>query len=160
MKEELHQVIRNHRLATLTMGLLGNSVEKRICTALKKLSCSTSNNDDSLWQQRRKNIMHNVTMFIPVSSGWERLHPNMLHRKQGLISLMFTFDSINEQSEDVVSAVSNITPGTVVIIGLETEDDTLWAPAEITRCTNIKNEFTCFNIEFNTFKSHEYILQT
>ncbi|MHC4442607.1 MAG: hypothetical protein ACYTBZ_21300 [Planctomycetota bacterium] len=158
LKQELRTLILNHRLSTYTMGLIGKSIDKKICSAIRKLSCNTSDRDDSLWKHRRRNIMNNVTMLIPDSDGWERLHPNMLHGKQGPITLLFTFDSLNEQSDHIASGVFDITPGTVVIIGLETDDGMLWAPAEITYCTNIKNEFTCINIEFNTFKSQEYIL--
>jgi len=156
LQEEIPKAMRAYRQARASWGLLGTPVQKNIMRVIANLEPIEENRPkDTERKHRRLQMKGDVHLVVPTYYGGKWLRAQIQDISEGGAGLLLPFNLTPDDIERELAGHFRIAPGVPVIVGIGTSPNTVWLPAEITRCEKPENGTTRIGVAFNTPASRE-----
>lgn len=151
LQAEIPKAMRAYRQARASWGLLGTPVKNNIMRIIAGLPPQEDNyRGHSRRKHRRMRITGDVHLVVPTYYGGKWLRAQILDISEGGAGLSIPFNLTSDDIERELAGDFKIAPKVPVIIGIGAEPNTIWLPAEITRCGKPENGAVRVGIAFNT----------
>jgi hypothetical protein len=151
LQEEIPRAMRAYRQARVSWGLLGTPVKNNIM----QIVCTRPPLEEEFQGQSqrrhiRRQIAGDVHLVVPTYYGGKWLQAQILDISEGGAGLSIPFNMGSDEIERELSGDLRIAPKVPVILGIGSEPNIIWLPAEITRCSKPQGGEVCVGLAFNT----------
>lgn len=135
IRAEIHAAVRAYRRAQASWGLLGASVEARITRAIQTLPPLPENaTHDSRREHPRYPVVGDVQVVLASRHAWKHLRGRINDISLGGAKLLVAMKATDDFIERELIGDFGLRPQIVMIVGVETAEETLWLPARIIHC--------------------------
>ncbi len=151
LQEQIPKAMRAYRQARVSWGLLGTPIKNNIKRLINNLSPVKDNyKGPTQRKHRRMGVTGDVHLVVPTYYGGKWLRAQILDISEGGAGLSVPFSLSSDDVERELAGDFRIAPKVPVIVGIGSEPQTIWLPAEITHCSRPDEGAIRVGVEFNT----------
>lgn len=150
IKTEIRAAVRSYRRAQAFWGLLGSSVESRIARAIETLPPVPQDRaQDARRQHPRHPVTGDVQVVIPSTYVWKLLQGRIDDISHGGAKLFLPMKDVEDLIERELIGDFSVHPQMLLVVGVETAEETLWLPSRVIHCTQ-RDQLAEFGVSFLT----------
>lgn len=155
MKDEITRAVRAYSLARRSLGLLGTSVRRQVTTAIETIAnFATAAIDPQQADERRgePRVPSKCCVSIVVHSvpRWRLIPARVVDISRSGVRVTIPLELDRDMIETELAGPTTFCKGMAVIVGLGSDPDVVWVPAEVVRWTKPDHQTQDICIEFVT----------
>jgi len=156
-KREIAQAMTSYRRARRTFGVFGVSINKRIRQMIDELPPPAGERGAES-QRKHRRLGTKIETFVVFSAygDWRRLPAAFVDVSLGGLGLLVPHDLVTSQAEREMAGDWFVYSGMPIMVGMQTESETLWIPAEIVRVEEPSQDIVRAGVQFATPRAMEF----
>jgi hypothetical protein len=152
-KAEIREAIRAYHLARRSWGLLGTSIRREIRRVVSNLPGTVDTEKDTRRAHPRTQGAMDVQIVFCSHETWRRIPARLADASEGGVGLVLPYELIRDPAERERTGGFKAHAGMTIILGLGSEPNTLWVPAEIIHCQQPVGDLIRVGAQFLTSRS-------
>jgi hypothetical protein len=151
LQEEIPKAMRAYRQARLSWGLLGTPLRNNVARVIANLPPVNDGYKGKCQRRhRRRKLKGDVHLVVPTYYGGKWLRAQVMDISEGGAGLCLPLTLATDHIERELAGEFKICAHMAVIVGIGSEPNTVWLPAEITHCSKPKGAAMRIGVQFNT----------